>query len=101
MAKFIDPEVITYVKSYFPNFDFAKNRSWKELANVIKVCDKKKQLAKEAHRIQKNQENGIIPGVLVICRGEKQTVSKISKSGHILLVGVKGAFHPLSIQRVE
>ena len=101
MAKFINPEVIAFVKNYFPHFDFAKDRSRKELSSVIKVCDKKRHLEKETRRIQENQKKGIIPGASVICRGEKQTVAKISKSGHIILVGVKGAFHPLSIQRVE
>lgn len=98
MAVFRNPEIIAMVKERFPNFDFKKERHFRELQSICALCSTGNALQRKLDEIKKRK---LEIGILVSAGNSTGIVKKISKSGHLIIEGLKGAFHPLSVERIE
>ena len=97
--KFVDPEKMAFVKKIFPHFDFEKWRTSAELCSIMRTCGDINANNAHSAAIQRRmfmiKENNVGPGSKLSLRGNLETVKKISKSGHILFEGLRGAFNPI------
>ncbi len=107
MAKFRDEAMKKLVAMYIPNFDFEKERGLKEILQITQIVKQKKYQEEVKSGIETRKElikkRGLIPGTSVRVCGEDRifSIQSISSRGHIRLLGRKGSFNPMILERED
>ncbi len=98
-----------WIKQYFPDFDFSQPVSeteWVTLKEKLREEDKRiTKFLWEKEREKREtlyKEKGLAVGdVVESLTGEEVKIIKISKTGHLILEGKRGAFSPVGWNKVE
>lgn len=100
----------TWVRKFFPGFDFSKpltSKDWQSLRGIIKKKEFAEQFSERSeqkkikNRLAEITKKGITVGAWVRDdKGEGRKVRTITSNGYLILQGQPGTWHPCAWEKI-